>query len=307
MALSDPESFERHARRAGVTSRTAREGADLVSALNAAAFGPHLPPPERFLDRSMQLFRRIDQEAVKRHWRRTPAVSVLVAVTVLTAATLSVAADRDTRLFDDGVAAYEDRDYSAAAAAFEEVSRRVPRAADAWANLGTASFAAGDSVRAAWGWQRAMRLEPLASDVRDRIVVLGDPAAGGRAAVPAIPVPVLFLLAGAVWLLGWLVVAARLWRMEPAKPMAIVSTFVALMIVGAAWSLDRRIAGADLVVLSRTESLRYLPSLGAERQGTALSGTVARIAERRGGWVRIDAGGRTGWVEEAILLPLARD
>jgi hypothetical protein len=307
MALSDPESFERHARRAGVTPRTAREGADLVRSLNAAAFGPQLPPPERFLDRSVQLFRLIDQEAVKRHWRRTPAIVILAALTGMSASTFSSAADRDAQRFADGVAAYQVRDYSAAAAAFEEVSRRVPRAADAWANLGTASFAAGDSVRAAWGWQRAIRLEPLASDVRDRIIVLGDPASGGRAAVPAIPVPVLFLLGGAVWLLGWLVAAVRVWRREPARSMAVVTTFAALLIVGAAWSLDQRIAGADLVVLSRTESLRYLPSLGAEREGTALSGSVARIAERRGGWARIEAGERTGWVEEMILLPLARD
>ena len=59
-------------------------------------------------------------------------------------------------MFDEGVAAYAQQDYRLAQEAFREVARREPRAADAWANYGTASWAIGDTARAVAGWQRAV-------------------------------------------------------------------------------------------------------------------------------------------------------
>ena len=53
--------------------------------------------------------------------------------------------------------------------AFIVAATTEPRAPDAWANLGTASWAAADTARSVAAWQRALRLEPLASDVRDRV------------------------------------------------------------------------------------------------------------------------------------------
>src|SRR5206468_2481660 len=81
---------------------------------------------------------------------------------------VALAATSPIDTFDEGVAAYAKHDYAAARDAFGDMTRVEPRAADAWANFGTASWAAGDTSNAVAGWQRALRLEPLADDVRDR-------------------------------------------------------------------------------------------------------------------------------------------
>ncbi len=306
VALGDPVSFERHARRAGVTAHTARDGASLVEMLNAAAFGPDDTQSERARDRALRVYERVDAEAVRRSVRMTPLAIVMSAAALPLGAAIAFDGPGDARLFADGVVAYESGEYAAAARAFGDIALRVPRAADAWANLGTASYAAADTARAAWGWQRALRLEPLARDVRDRVVILGD-FGSGVASVPAIPVAALVFVAAALWLVGWSVTAARIWRRDAAGTQTLVIALSAVLVAGAAWSLDRRIAGDALAVVARTEPLRFLPALGAERHGIALVGSVARIEERDGGWVRIVASGGTGWVEQAALLPLARD
>ncbi len=306
IVLGDPVSFERHARRAGVTAQTASQGAALVESLNAAAFGPDGAHSERARERALRVYGRVDAEAVRRSARITPLAIIVTAVALPVGAALALDGADDVRRFAGGVAAYESGEYADAARAFEDIALRVPRAADAWANLGTASYAAADTARAAWGWQRALRLEPLARDVRDRMVILGDFGSGG-ASVPAIPVVALALVAAAVWLVGWSVTAVRIWRREGVGTQALVIVFSAALIAGAAWSLDRRVAGDSLAVVAHNEPLRFLPALGAERQGVALVGSVARIEERSGGWVRISASGRRGWVEQAALLPLARD
>lgn len=312
VVLGDPAAFERHARRAGVTTRTSREGAALVAQLNEAAFGPIETPFPEARERAVRSYQRIDREAVRRPWRAARLLAPMLLVAFPAALLASAAASdaaRDQARFAEGVTAYEGGDYIAATAAFEEVALRVPRAADAWANLGTAAYVSADTARAAWGWQRALRLEPLAADLRERIVVLGETGSRGTS-VPPIPVSLLAFVALACWVAGWSFAAVHGRRGRPALPLpapTIIAAVVAVVIGASAYSMDRRIAGADLVVVSRTEPLRYLPALGSERQGTALVGSVARVLERRGSWVQIASGERSGWVERNTLLPLARD
>jgi tetratricopeptide (TPR) repeat protein len=71
--------------------------------------------------------------------------------------------------FNRGVNAYRARAYADAVSFFEESARQAPRAPDAWANYGTAAWSAGKTSEATIGWQRALRMEPLAADVRERL------------------------------------------------------------------------------------------------------------------------------------------
>ena len=73
------------------------------------------------------------------------------------------------RAFDAGVEAYERHEFVAARESFLESVAADPRAPDAWANLGTAAWAVADTARSVAAWQHALRLEPLAPDVRDRV------------------------------------------------------------------------------------------------------------------------------------------
>ena len=96
-------------------------------------------------------------------------VALLLAALVTGAAWGASAADDDAARFARGVALYGQGDDGAAAREFGAIVRHAPRAADAWANLGTVAWQMHDTAAAAVGWQRALRLEPLADDMRQRL------------------------------------------------------------------------------------------------------------------------------------------
>jgi Tfp pilus assembly protein PilF len=99
-----------------------------------------------------------------------------------------------------------------AAQLFARVSSRAPRAADAWSNLGAASWARGDTALAVVGWQRALRLDPLDADSRDRLDAVHAAAVGDAAYVPPVPADVVAAAALTLWLAAWLVLALPLGR-----------------------------------------------------------------------------------------------
>src|SRR5581483_4978594 len=89
------------------------------------------------------------------------------------------------------------------------------RAPDAWADLGTAAWATADTARAVGGWQRALRFEPTASDVRERVELVHALPFTASGYVPAIPASWIFDVAALIWCAIWLIAAARLWREAP--------------------------------------------------------------------------------------------
>ena len=66
---------------------------------------------------------------------------------------------------------------------------------------------------------------------------------------------------------------------------------LALMILPAASA-----AAAEQGVIIRAGDLMTQPFLDAPKAGPVAPNDAVTILERRGGWLRIDAGGRTGWV-----------
>ncbi|HEX6536526.1 MAG TPA: SH3 domain-containing protein [Gemmatimonadaceae bacterium] len=311
--IAEPDALARAARRAGATASTVAGVAALLRDLDAAAFAPppHAAPVGDGAARAWRLYRDLDAESRRspRTVRRTAAV--LAALVLLAAgAARAVSTDPDAEQFARGVAAYERGRYAIAERDFASVADRVPRAADAWANLGTAALAAGDTARAAWGWERALRLEPTARDVRDRLAFLGIGAGSGLGSVPPIPPVPLALLAAALWLAGWALVAGRAARRRFGGALALAGGALgAAVALGAATALiDRRLAARDLAVVARDAPLHLLPALGADRGADLRMGEVARVAEREGGWVRVIAdGGREGWIDATSIYPLDRD
>jgi len=295
-------------RRAGVTRDVAADAELLLDELDRAAYSGAGVPAGDAARRAADLFVRVDAEARGRTAlaARTVAVLLVAAGAALATAGAVDARDESTAYFARGVRAYEARRFAEAAEEFGAVARRRPAAPDAWANFGTSAWMAGDSAAAAVGWQRALRLEPLATDLRSRLALLSAPQEGLVAGVPPLPVSPAAGLALAAWLVAWGTVAWRVRRRVPTVPPLGWAAFVAAVTLGAAAAYATTVREADdRAVIAEGGPLRALPALAADPSATVMPGDVARTTERRGVWTRVQLeGDREGWVETDRLVPL---
>jgi hypothetical protein len=313
--LAEPATLRHLALRAGVTPETAERAEAFVSELNAAAFDIAGEWTGNGVQRAYELYRAIDREARPRRTSRAArAASAGVAILLaLALATGAHAADAAQALFAQGIDAYARGSFAAATSDFAVLAAHEPRAADAWANMGTAAYSAGDTARALVGWQRALRLEPLAADVRDRLDVLSPTGPSSPGFVPAIPPLPLAALAALLWVIAWVSLAwqART-RGVAARPlrvaMPVTMALAALVFATSTVLLDRRINAPDLAVIAHDAPLHVLPALASDRGSTLRTGDITRILEAQGAWARVSAdGGRQGWMDASALAPIPHD
>ncbi|MGE5728732.1 MAG: hypothetical protein ACM34L_09035 [Gemmatimonas sp.] len=313
--LAEPATLRHVAVRAGVTPETADRAEAFMAELNAAAFDIDGAWTGNGVQRAYDLYRAIDREArARRSVRASRAASASLAlVLALALAAGARASDNAYALFARGLDAYAHGKYVSATNDFAVLAAHEPRAPDAWANMGTAAYSAGDTVRALVGWQRALRLEPLATDARERLDLLSPTAPSSFGFVPEIPLLPLAVFAAALWVLAWLSLGwqART-RGAAAPPLRVavpaVAMLVALLFAGATFLLDRRINATDLAVVARDAPLHVLPALGSDRGSTLRTGDIARVLEADGAWARVAAdGGRQGWMDASALAPIPHD
>ncbi|MEO6209186.1 MAG: hypothetical protein ABIQ10_03560 [Gemmatimonadaceae bacterium] len=310
--LAEPAAIRQHALRAGVTPITADRAQAFIAELNAASFGTAGEWSGDGVQRAWDLYRAIDREARPRRAPRAPAALALL-LGVLAIAAVAHAANGAHALFARGYDAYARGQYAAAASDFGDLAAHEPRAPDAWANMGTAAFSAGDTARALIGWQRALRLEPLAVDVRDRLDLISPTAPSSPGFVPAMPPLPLAALAVALWLAAWLSLAwqarkrgAAAQRLRVATPA--LAMCAAIFFAAATVALDRRINASDLAVIAKDAPLHVLPALASDRGATLRTGDIARILESEGAWARVSAdGGRQGWMDASALARIPHD
>ena len=308
-------ALSRALRRAGVSVSTAADAEILLRQLDEAAYGRLAAMPDDALQRAVAIARATDAEALPRHQLRLPRVlGLLIAIAVpLSIATLrALAVDEARQQFEAGVRAYTSRDFVAARDAFATASARAAWAPDAWANLGTSAWAAGDTAVAVLGWQRALRLEPTAPDLRDRLQLAQSATLGSLGFVPPVSSSATLLTAVVAWSIAWLLAAALSfrralpWRIG-LRRWAYGAGIVALVLLFGGVDLDRRLGARDLGVLRSTAKLSSDPALGGEAKGTAFVGEVARAVRREGAWtfVTLDEQ-REGWIESSKLVSLER-
>ncbi|MFI5231091.1 MAG: BatD family protein [Gemmatimonadales bacterium] len=310
--LTATGAWARALRLEGVTDETARDAEGLLDALDGAAFGGAAAGSTALAERAVAVLARIDAEARRERAPRARAhmaarAGAVVALAVIGAAGVLSARDLEKARepFARGVAAYAGADYTRAARLFEDATRAAPRAAAAWANLGTASWAAKDTAGAVVGWQRALRLDPTADDLRDRLARVRAPQDVGVARVPALPRRAPSVLALLLWLAGWAAVARRCWRRRPALRLAIATLVIAGAAATGARLFEDRLEGRNLAVVVDPGPLRALPALGAEGEAVPMAGEVARVTQRQGVWTRVSLdGGRDGWIASERLAPL---
>ena len=308
--LSRRGALARSLRRSGVTQRVADAAEELLYELDVAAFARGGSSPRNAARRALAIARAVDREArLRSALDARRSVSLLAAIALLGAASLGAldAPSAEQRIFAEAVAEYDAGAFMAAAQKFSALAHRVPRAPDAWANFGTAGWVAGDTAAAAVGWQRALRLEPLAEDVRTRLALLHDGNSGALGAVPRVPTGPLAFIGAVLWIAACTLATIHIARGQRwARTAARVAGMVGIVSGAAAVHVEAQLRADDLSVVSGDLPVRALPALAAERIALAADGEVARILERHGQWIRVELdGGRTGWAESRRLIPLA--
>jgi hypothetical protein len=300
------EMFARALRRGGVTPETADLAGAFLERLDAAAFSASGRIGDDAGGEAAKLASAIDLQAV----RPLPVSSVVHAVIGLACvagiATAAFALPRGaSETFTRGVEAYDHSAFTTSQRLFARVVARAPRATDAWANLGTAAWSRGDSAAAVRGWQRALRLDPLDGDARDRLDAVQPPLLRAPGYVPPLPADAVALAALACWLGAWATLIVSPAR-RPRNARAISGGALALGVVLllGALEVEDRLNPSGLAVLRTSRLLLEAPG----SQTAAASGNVGetgRIGAREGSWVRIALdGARAGWVPAASVLPM---
>jgi tetratricopeptide (TPR) repeat protein len=307
-ALSRAGALDRVLRHAGVPAGLAAETEAFLRKLDESAYAADGTLPEGAGKRAVELYARVDAEAL-RPWELSggAALALVAALSVGFAGGLVAAGPEEAvELFGTGVRAYESRDYAAAQRAFRTVVRQEPRAPDAWANFGTASWAARDTARAVLGWQRALRLEPLAGDVRGRLADLRDETLTSAGFVPPVTLNLLAIALATCWWGTWIAAAVRIRRRSGSRRSALMFALATVVVALAAVHQAERLSARDLVVVQTGGPLAVSPALGADRAGNAEVGEVARARAFHGVWSRVVLdGGRSGWIESSRLISLA--
>jgi hypothetical protein len=312
--MADHTAFVRTLRRSGVTVETARAADRLLAELDAAVFGPNGALPDNAATRARIVFDAVDDEARSAHAlandpmrSRLLSLVAFLATFAMSASLASASVTQNSRAaFEAGVQAYDDERFADAKRIFGEIAEAEPRAADAWANAGTAAWQLEDTASAVIGWQAALRLEPLARDLRERLVFTPGFENGLVGDVPPLSIDAIAITAAALWFLAWLALAyAQVKHSEPARTAwrgALLAAGV-LGLVGV--GLASMLSGRRATVVVHAERLRNAPALGADAAEEVVTGEVARVTGVQGAWTRLRLrDGRSGWMEGHRLVSL---
>ena len=308
--MTDQDAFRRALRRVGVSESTASDAALLMATLDESVFGGGDAPGATNPERAIILLRAIDEEArsraaiaARRVHRSALGLSLVLLVTAITWATQDVVG---RKVFSDGLSAYDAREFGSARQAFFELAQARPRAADAWYNFATASWQLEDTAAAVVGWQRAMRLDPMANDVRDRLrLAPGTPRLWHG--VPPVTLTVLGASGATLWVAGFALLALSRRRRHVllrrlGTTLAIASAFV----FAAGVRQQEIVEGRDAAVVLSSTRMRAMPVLSSEAGIEAQPGELVKVLGHQGAWTRIElTDRRRGWVEAQRLQQLA--
>jgi hypothetical protein len=313
-SFTRPGALARALRRVGASSDVAAAAESFLRELDEAAYSPAgLLAPDA-ASQAQSIYRAVDGEALATGEIRFPRALALVAIAALPLTGVSLYArsgDDARRDFGRGVAAYHAHQFVVATAEFGNAARSEPWAADVWANLGTAAWAAADTASAVVGWQRALRLEPMATDVRERLQMVQTTTLDSNGFVPPVASGAILWAALVAWWIAWLLAAVVSFRRDhkrvASRRWAYGMGTVGVLLFLAALDVDQRLSARGLGVMRATTRLSSDPALGGETNGTAIIGEVARRTRREGAWTHVTLDGdREGWIESSRFTSIER-
>ncbi len=289
--LTRAGALARVLRRAGVSKQAADDAEQLMRELDAAAYAEGGVLPTDAAQRASTLMEVIDHEALtpgELGPRFRAILSVLICLGLSAGLSIGVVhaarTDDAAARFAGAVRAYQQHDYRAAKQGFSTLALAEPRAVDAWANYGTAAWSLGDTANAVVAWQRALRLEPLASDMRDRVQLAHPLAITSAGYVLPLSLDALFGGAAVCWALCWLTIGlrargARTWW--TAGSLAFVGLSAALLGggYGFAWTLAGDRATRSMNRAMSTAVRRAIRSMGRNRAKVVERNVI--VGERR--------------------------
>jgi tetratricopeptide (TPR) repeat protein len=211
--------------------------------------------------------------------------------------------------FDSALVLYAAGDFAAAANAFLEVTNAAPRSADAWANLGAAAWETGDTAAAVVSWQRAMRLNPTASDVRANLARFVQPGIWSSAWIPPVEPLAVFVVAVCSWLAAWFFGFRNVAAQRPLFGSLELGLLAFALASGSLALLAYlRITDRDVAVVTSSVMSRSLPSLESRTTARLNPGEVVVMKKREREWVHVGVSGEgIGWVHSSDLLRIAID
>jgi len=299
-----PEDVHRILEDAGLGRGLADAVAGLLARIERARFEPVPPGPDArraYLAEAVRLLDAVD--AAMDGPRKGPSAAgttagvLLIALLALPAAGTAQPPHQDT--FDAAVEAYGAGDFAGAARGFRSFLDVNPEDANAWYNLGSAHFRAGERGHAIWAWLRAGRLRPRDADVRHNLRLAQAGQELLQRALPPIPLSgdESLLAACVLWLAGSTALGWALLRRARAPGLAgAVLVALALALV-AAWAVPR-LRDPIGVILDGPTPLLAAPVLRAEPLRELEAGSGVRILEERGDWLRVATfDGGQGWLE----------
>jgi hypothetical protein len=304
--LADRRALVRALRRSGVTAEVANAADELLGELDAAVYSGAGASIADGAQRAVDVLRQVDQEARPRVIARASTRS-LAMLGVVGLSLGGAQQETPHEAFAHGLREYEAHRYARAERFFGDAAKGDPSSSDAWANFGTAAWAARDTAAAAIGWQRALRLDPLAGDIRSRLDLTPGFGGSALATVPPVTESTVAIIGGTAWVLGWLCAALGIWRRRAVWRYAGYALGI-LAVSGAIVGVRVREAhdARRLAVVLEAGRLRSLPVLGSDAGAPVLTGEVARTVREEGVWslVRL-ADDREGWIESDQLEPIA--
>jgi tetratricopeptide (TPR) repeat protein len=299
----DRDPLARVLRRAGVSDDAALEAEALLAKLDDAAFSGSGELEPHAVREAAELAGMVDREALPTAFARRALSGASMLLLFVSVATYA-ASENAERSFADGVRAYQRGQFAIAERRFAVTANAAPRAVDAWVNLGVSAWEAGDTAQAARAWHRALRLDPLESETRERLAFIQSLGPRSAAYVAPISTELLAVVLAVLWYGGWLVLALPYdWR--PGVARGIAGGAIALALVGVAvlFELRERLDARDLAVLARGRAILESPAPDATALATLGAGEAGRLGAREGGWVHItfdDA--RSGWVPAGDIV-----
>jgi hypothetical protein len=240
---------------------------------------------------------------------RPSALGLWIFLTLLAFCALPCFASPATALFQDGLQAYRDGDYSRAALEFHESAARSP-AAGTLQNLGNAEWQRGQPGRAILAWEQSLWLDPFNNTVNTdlrfarKVAQLEAPDLTWYEVVSSwLPVNWWAALAGiSLWVaVGMALTPTILHRRRTTTQQAVaaVALMVFLLSIPAHFGIHTR---SHLgFILEKDTPLRLTPTHGAQAITRLPAGEPARYERVRGNFLLIRTARTQGWVERSEL------
>jgi len=211
-------------------------------------------------------------------------------------------------IFQQAGRAYDAGHYRAAAGLYEQLLARGQHTVAVWFNLGNARFREGQPSAAVLDYRRAWYLAPRDADIRANLqFALDQTGAALPAVAPAARVLQLGslrewagLAVGGLWAAaacacGLLLRPGRRTLLRAGLAAGLAALLLGLAGAGYWVGLLRR---PEAVVLQPARAL-FAPLAGATEHFALPAGSLVRIEEQSGEWLRVTRGRESGWVPRA--------